>query len=190
MQLCQRVTQWVNRNFVSWRKERSRVELLIKYELWCTTKVHAKVVFTLVRIGERSCQFVIQGGVGGFGKRGQMQLAVRPESAFHPGVFIFQLKWFEPDHERGNYFAGVTRKNRHRYQFIDRSAACLGIFLDVTDLLRLRQFVQGELHFRFGVQFSNIVGIQRLDDRTVTVEEAIKSRVKRLRRLLGRRLLA
>src|SRR5213593_4376486 len=52
------------------------------------------------------------------------------------------------------------------------------------------QFVQGELRFGFGVQLSNIVRIQRFNDRAFTIEEAIKSRVKRLRRLLWGRFLA
>src|SRR5437867_2261231 len=118
-----------------------------------------------------------------------MQLAVRPDSAVHSRAFIFELEWFEADHERGNHIAGVSRKNRHGYHFIDRSTTGLGIFMDVTDLLCVRQFVQSELCFRFGVQLSYIVRIQRLDDRAFTVEEAVKSRMKRLRPLLRGRLL-
>ena len=118
-----------------------------------------------------------------------MQLTVHKDTALHSCVFVLELKWFEPDHERRNHITGVGRKDRHGYHFNDGSITGLGIFLDVTDLLRIRQFVQGELRFGFGVQLSNIVRIQRLNDRAFTIEEAIKSCVKRLRRLLRGRLL-
>src|SRR5439155_527957 len=101
----------------------------------------------------------------------------------------FKFKRFESDHERGDYIAGVGRKNRHGYHFVDPFTAGLSISLDVPDFLRVWQSVQGELRFCFSVQLSNIVGIQRLDDCPCAVEEAVKSRVKRLRRLLRRRFL-
>ena len=119
-----------------------------------------------------------------------MQLAMRPNAAFHSGVFFLELNGFEPDHERGNHFARIGRKNRHGYYLVDGSVPGLGIFKDVTDLLLIRQFAQGKLRFSVAVQLSNVVRIQRLDDCACAVEETIKFRMKPLCCLRGRWFLA
>ena len=87
-----------------------------------------------------------------------MQLAIRPDAAFHfPCVFLFKLKWFEPDDERGDNVARIAGKNRHSYYFVDSFSVGFGIFPDVTDLLRVGQSAQGQLRFRFRIQFTHVV---------------------------------
>src|SRR6266566_3633482 len=76
MELCQRMAEWINTNFISRREERSRVEPLIERELWRTANVHAEIVFALLGIAERICQLVIQGRLSGSGKCWQMQLPI------------------------------------------------------------------------------------------------------------------
>src|SRR5437899_12975399 len=118
-----------------------------------------------------------------------MQMAIRPDTALHSGVFVLELKGFEPDHERGNHFARIGRKNRHGYYFVDGSVPGLGIFKDVTDLLLIRQFAQGKLRFSVAVQLSNVVRTQRLNDCACPLEETIKFRMKPWRCWRGTRFL-
>src|SRR5215831_7454735 len=180
MQLAQRITKWINADFVRWRKQRTWVEPLVKQQLRRTADVDAKVVLIFVRIGERTCYHLIQRGLRGCGKRKQMQLAIRPNATLHSRVFVFKLKWLKPDHERGNHFARVSREDRHGYHFIDSSIIGLSIILDVPDLLRVRQFVQSKLRFSLGVQLSYGIRIERFYYRALSVEEAIKFRMKPL----------
>src|SRR6266481_9938859 len=110
-----------------------------------------------------------------------MQVATYPNAALHPCVFVFQLKWLEPDHERGHQIARVGRKDWHGYHFMDISTGP-----DIADLLCVRQFVEGKLSFGLCIQLSNIRSILRLDDCACAVEEAIKSGVQRSGFLLRR----
>src|SRR4029453_13712975 len=121
-----------------------------------------------------------------------MQLPIDPDAASHShlSAFLFQLKRFEPDDERGDNVACVARKDRHSYHFVDSSSAGFSISPDVTDLLRVRQSAQGQLRFRFPLRFTYIVWIWRLDDRARGVEKTIKFRMQRLRGPLGRRFVA
>ena len=121
-----------------------------------------------------------------------MQLAINPDatSHFHLGVFLFKLKRFEPDDERGDNVARIAGKDRHSYYFVDGFSVGFGIFPDITDLLRIGQSAQGQLRFRFRIQFTHVVDIWRLNDRTCAVEKPIKSRMQRLRRLFRRRFVA
>src|SRR4026208_2582280 len=108
-----------------------------------------------------------------------MQLPVNPDAAAHShlSAFLFQFKRFEPDDERGDNVACVARKDRYGYHFVDSSSAGFSILPDVTDLLRVGQSAQGQLRFRFRIQFTYVVGIWRLNDRACAVEKAVKFRV-------------
>src|SRR5207249_12157378 len=91
-----------------------------------------------------------------------MQLTVHKDTALHSCVFVLELRWFEPDHERRNHITGVGRKDRHGYHFNDGSITGMGILLDVTNLLRIRPSVHCDLRFGFAVHLSNIVSNQGL----------------------------
>ena len=81
-----------------------------------------------------------------------MQLAIDPDAASHSslGGFLFKLKWFESDDERGYNIPRVSREDRHSYYFIDISSVASD-FPDITDLLRIGQSAQGQLRFRFRI---------------------------------------
>src|ERR1043166_2951125 len=100
-------------------------------------------------------------------------------------MFVFQLEWLEPDHERRNQIPCLGRENRHRYHFVDVASR-----LDVPDLLRVGQFVEGKLSFGLWIQLSNIRRVWWLDDSACAVEEPIKYGVQGSGRLLGRRFIA
>src|SRR5215472_2792563 len=110
-----------------------------------------------------------------------MQIATYPNAALHPCRFVFQLKWLEPDHERGYEIARVGRKDWHGYHFMDISTR-----LDITDLLCVRQPVEGKLSFGLCIELSNIGSIRRLDHCACAIKEPIKSGVQRLGCLLRR----
>ena len=121
-----------------------------------------------------------------------MQLPVHPDAAFHPcaSVALPGLKRFEPNHQGRNDIARIGRKNRHGQNFSNCASIGADFFLDVSDLLRLRQFRQGQLCFRFAAQLPNFLRIRRFQDGPRSIEKPIESCVKRLRSLLRGRFFA
>ena len=154
--------------------------------------IDAKVVLLAIRIRDRTRYLFAERCLRRFRERGQMQVAINPDAASHShlSVFLFKLKRFEPDDERGDNVARVAREDRHSYYFVDGSSVGLATFPDVTDLLRAGQSAQGQLRLRFRIQFTHVVGIWRLNDRACAVEKPIKSRMQRSRGLFRRRFVA
>ena len=72
-------------------------------------------------------------------------------------MFFFKRKRFESDDERGDNVARIAGENRHSYYFVDSFSVGFGIFPDITDLLRIGQSAQGQLRFRFRIQFTHVV---------------------------------
>src|SRR5438105_15235659 len=93
-----------------------------------------------------------------------MQLPSYPDATSHShlSVFLFKLKRFEPDDECRDHVARVAREDRHSYHFVDSSSAGFSIFPDVTGLLRVGQYAQGQLPFRFRIKFTHVVRMMRL----------------------------
>src|SRR4029079_4348521 len=106
-----------------------------------------------------------------------MQLAINPDatSHFHLSVLLFELKRFEPDDERRDNVTCIAGKDRHSYYFVDGFSVGFSIFPDITDLLRIGQSAQGQLRFRFRIQFTHVVDIRWLNGCTCAVEKPIKS---------------
>jgi len=71
-----------------------------------------------------------------------MQVAINPNATLHSGVFVFELKRLETDHERRNQIACVGREDRHGYHFVDGASR-----LDIPDLPCVGQFCQRKLTF-------------------------------------------
>ncbi len=72
-------------------------------------------------------------------------------------MFFFKRKRFESDDEGRDNVARVAREDRHSYYFVDSSSVGFGILPDITDLLRIGQSAQGQLRFRFRIQFTHVV---------------------------------
>src|SRR4030095_1232301 len=146
MQLCHRTGQWVNADFVSGRKERIRVEALVKQKMRRSVYCDGKVVLRRNGIRECLCYFPAHSSLRGFRKRWQVQLAVYPNATLHSRTSALpgQLDWPESDDKSRNHIACLGGKNRYRYYLIDNFIRGVRISADITDLLRLRAFLQAQ----------------------------------------------
>src|SRR5947207_10946658 len=141
----------MNKNLVSRQKQRARIQSLIEYELRRTTDLYPKIILVRLRISGRTGYLLVQRTQRGGPKPGQVQIATCPNAALHPCGFVFRLKWLEPNHQRGYEISRVGRKDWHGYHFMDISTG-----LDITDLLCIRQPVEGKLSFGLCIELSNI----------------------------------
>src|SRR5438445_3931232 len=139
-----------------------------------TTHLYPKIILVILRISSRTGYLLVQRTQRRGRKRGQMQIATYPNAALHPCGFVFQLKWLEADHESGYEIPRVGRKDWHGYHFMDISTG-----LDITDLLCVRQSVEGKLSFGLCIELSNVGSIGRLDHCACAIKKAIKSGVQR-----------
>src|SRR4030095_3682356 len=105
-----------------------------------------------------------------------MQAAIYPDTPFHSrtGPFPGYLEWLEADDESRNDVACFSRKNRRAHYFINSLVRRASVFQNVTNLLGLWQFPEGELCFGRRVQFSDIGRIGRRQNRAGAILKVIQ----------------